>query len=117
MKDRTCHRCGAPATNRTALPVCDECRAWSRLRVARSRTLRPHGITVDQYDDMLSAQGGRCAICGTDDPGRGHPSFCVDHDHVSGAVRGLLCYGCNIALGHFADDPTRLRAAADYLER
>lgn len=52
-----------------------------------------------------------CAICGRADPSH------WDHDHQTGVWRELLCRGCNIGLGHFGDDPARLRAAADYLER
>ena len=77
---------------------------------------RRYGITLDQYDDMYEKQQGRCAICGTDTPGGNGQRFHVDHDHVSGQVRALLCSACNTGLGKFRDDPSLLRAAAIYLE-
>ena len=83
------------------------------------------GLTPESFDDMLAAQGGGCAICGAKEPG-GNGGFHVDHDHdcCSGTnrktcgecVRGLLCNGCNIGLGAFADDPARLSAAILYLQ-
>lgn len=75
---------------------------------------REYGITLEQYNELLSAQGGRCAICRADAPGRGK-TFVVDHCHASGRVRGLLCNGCNVGLGHFRDDPESLAAAILYL--
>jgi hypothetical protein len=89
------------------------------LRKQRSRALqRIYGITLDEYDTLLERQSGRCAICGTTEPGRGqHPrSFSVDHNHRTGRVRGLLCHLCNTGIGALDDDPVRLRLAANYLE-
>lgn len=85
------------------------------------RTL--YGITPEEYDRRLAEQGGGCAICGTADPGRGSKRFFIDHDHECCAtttccgkcVRGLLCSGCNLGLGQFGDDASRLVAAAKYL--
>lgn len=76
---------------------------------------RNYGLAPGQYDEMVKAQDGRCAICGTEDSGtkRWH----VDHDHATGKVRGLLCAACNLSLGKMQDDPARLRAAATYIER
>lgn len=72
-----------------------------RLEVARAnRYRRRYGITVAQYETMLQQQGGCCAICGVSKqrvPRLKH--FSVDHDHVTGVVRGLLCSGCNTFLG------------------
>lgn len=70
---------------------------------------------------METAQEGRCAICRRTptEAELGEDHLHIDHCHAEGphAVRGLLCRGCNYAIGHAADDPERLRAMADYLER
>lgn len=71
-----------------------------------------YGITPEQYDEMLEAQEGVCAIC-KEAPTQ--QRLAVDHDHKTGEVRGLLCFSCNTALGHFRDDPERLISASDYL--
>lgn len=73
------------------------------------------GITLAEYNAMLEAQSGSCAICGRtpDEEGK---RLCVDHDHETGEVRGLLCNECNAGLGRFHDDPARLRSAANYVE-
>jgi len=77
---------------------------------------RTYGITIEQYDAMLEAQGGKCAICGTQNCRTGK-RLAVDHDHITGEVRGVLCYRCNTALGKFRDDPQILAKAIDYLHR
>lgn len=74
------------------------------------------GLTLEDYDLMLNAQAGVCAICETDDTSP-WGVFCVDHCHETGRVRGLLCHRCNVAIGQARDDPILLRRAADYLER
>lgn len=100
-------------------------RNWTRERPAQRKALylkRHYGMTVDQYDAMYEAQGGVCAICGGPeraiDPRTGEPFLlAVDHDHRTGAIRGLLCLGHNRGLGLFDDDPDLLRAAIAYLDR
>jgi hypothetical protein len=88
----------------------------TRARYSRNGKLRnTYGITPDEYEVLLAEQGGKCAICGTDDPGRGSEFFPVDHDHQTGERRGLLCHECNLGIAHFGDDPDRLLAAAAYL--
>lgn len=76
-----------------------------------------YGLSPKQYAAMLAEQDGRCAICRTDEWRGKDNAPHVDHDHDSKYVRGILCGGCNNGLGSFGDDPARLRAAADYLER
>lgn len=72
------------------------------------------GINIEQYQEMLEAQGGGCAICGGKDE---NYSLAVDHCHATGRIRGLLHSKCNQGIGLFGDSPDLLRAAAAYLER
>lgn len=84
----------------------------------RYKLRHQYGMTPEEYDEMVRAQSGQCAICHVEaDQDRSHTKLAVDHDHATGAVRALLCRACNAGLGHFLDDPARLRAAAGYLER
>lgn len=91
----------------------------------RESRLRKYGLTPEQFDELLAAQGGRCKICGTDNPVRGTrvETWCVDHDHAccpgktscGKCVRGLLCSHCNRGLGFFGDSLTIIESAAAYL--
>jgi hypothetical protein len=64
--------------------------------------IKTYGITVDDYNRMFEEQGGKCKICGTEEPkSRGNKHFAVDHCHTTGQVRGLLCNVCNIAVGFY----------------
>lgn len=86
----------------------------------RSYLKRAYGITIEDYSRMLSEQGGVCKICGEPETmkhrGETTSSLCVDHDHSTGKVRGLLCGKCNTMLGKGDDSPERLRAGASYIE-
>ena len=73
-----------------------------------------YGITERVYRLMLSEQGGRCAVCGRKPATR---RLHVDHCHLTGRVRGLLCYLCNHKLIAQHSNPALFRAAAEYLER
>jgi len=75
---------------------------------------RAFGMTQADYDAILRAQGGGCAICGKPP---GTRSLHIDHDHESGEIRGLLCVSCNNALGQFKDDVELLARACSYLQR
>lgn len=99
---------GNTGTKDRLTAVCRRCHRSAAL-------LRTYGITLEQYEEMLAAQNGGCAICGgQNDDGR---KLYVDHDHTTGAVRGLLCIRCNRAIGCFLDDPAHLTAAISYLQR
>jgi hypothetical protein len=86
-----------------------------RERHRKEKLKREFGITVEEWDALFSAQGGRCAICGTDDFKGRRPH--TDHCHATGEVRGLLCKRCNQGVGFFVDDPGLMRGAAEYIER
>lgn len=75
-----------------------------------------YGVTPEQVDRMEIQQGGVCAICEGPPSGPGQRLH-VDHDHVSGAVRGLLCSKCNTAIGLMADDPARIQAVLNYVTK
>lgn len=81
--------------------------------VRKHRLKNWYGMNQEEYDALLREQKNCCAICGNE-----MKSPHVDHDHGGiGAVRGLLCGRCNAGIGMLGDDPARLRAAADYIER
>lgn len=82
----------------------------NKARLAETTMARKYGLTVDDYRAMVASHGGVCAIC------KAEALLSVDHDHETGAVRGLLCSTCNFMIGHGKDDPALLRAAAAYLE-
>jgi hypothetical protein len=75
---------------------------------------RAYGITSLDYQELLTEQNNRCAICGVDKCPTGK-RFAVDHDHKTNLIRGLLCKQCNNGLGHFNDDPELLVKAVVYL--
>jgi len=84
------------------------------LRKLSERALkRQFGLTLKDYEKMAASCGNVCAICGL--APRGGRRLAVDHDHKTGAIRGLLCGGCNYGLGCFKDDPDRLVRAAEYI--
>ncbi|MBW0088247.1 endonuclease VII domain-containing protein [Pseudonocardia sp. KRD-184] len=81
----------------------------------------PPAVTEREYEAMLIAQGGRCAICEQPEIARGKSGapkrLAIDHCHSTGALRGLLCQGCNTGIGLLADDVDRLINAVLYLQR
>ena len=75
-----------------------------------------YGLSPGQYTSMMTSQNACCAICGR------HQSvlkkaLSVDHNHITGRVRGLLCQGCNATLGYIGDSPERAFKLAEYLTR
>ena len=83
--------------------------------IKKQQLKKRHGITLEQFNQMLVAQDGKCAIC--------HMGFkdnkdtCVDHNHKTGQIRQLLCFNCNVGIGKFDDSVRLLQNAVDYLEK
>lgn len=75
---------------------------------------KKYGLSESDYAVMYTAQGGRCAICKGQERD-GTKRLSVDHNHVTGKVRGLLCDRCNRCLGGAMDNPDRLEVMAAYL--
>jgi hypothetical protein len=101
--------------------------AYHRVRrkkdpgISRRNLLKHHhGMDEAEYQRLFIEQDGKCAICVQPETEKsrwdGIKWLSVDHDHETGANRGLLCARCNVGVGTFQDDPARLRAAAAYLE-
>ncbi len=91
-------------------------RQWSLSHPDQRKesSLKRHGITLSQWEQMFIKQNGLCVICGNwlKFDGSTH----VDHDHRSGEVRGLLCHKCNSFIGYALDSTTVLMNAIDYLQ-
>lgn len=81
-----------------------------------SMRYRIPGITSSIYNQMLIDQCGRCAICGNNFTDR-KSGMHIDHCHKTGAIRSILCGGCNIGIGMFGESKETLRLAIEYIER
>lgn len=120
-----CSRCDRERARRWYYANQEKAKQQAREKSARYRAgnpgywraqhfLKTYGITLKQRDALAKKQGGVCAVCksiGKDG------KLNVDHDHETGRVRGLLCTGCNVALGAIKEDPNTLKALYRYLRK
>jgi hypothetical protein len=86
----------------------------------KQRKWRAAGVDATRYQEMLREQGGVCAICAQPERAPDKASgktkdLAIDHDHVTGAIRALLCSNCNRGLGLFNDDDALLAKAQAYV--
>jgi hypothetical protein len=84
-------------------------------RMRHNQLMRKYGISGEQWLVRFDAQGRCCFTCKRTEPGHKN-GWQTDHCHSTGEIRGILCYGCNVALGAAKDNPETLRALADYLQ-
>lgn len=89
------------------------CRPCGRERRRMNGLHERYGLTALEFDALMRAQGGTCAVC-KKPPGKRR--LHVDHEHVTGRIRGLLCFKCNASIGYMHDSPALLQAAVSYLE-
>ncbi len=127
-----CHRF-FPATleffnlrNSGKFGLCEKCRDckseeskfyYKNNPVARRQyhLLNKYGLTQSDYQIIFDRQGGNCAICGINQSNLSKPLF-IDHNHLTGQRRGLLCNPCNIMVGMAKDNYSILMRAAEYLK-
>jgi len=109
-----CKACKSEYNHKYRTEYKEQIRERGCTQRANHRLQQRYGITIAKYDEKLEAQGGGCAICGAT-PEENGKRLNVDHDHETGAVRGLLCGSCNRAIGLFQDDPNIMRSAVNYM--
>ena len=85
---------------------CKGCRSNSKIQ-------QKYGLSNERYEKIKAKQDDCCAICKVEPPDK----LCVDHDHLTGKVRGLLCHRCNRSLGSFNDDIDLLKQSIKYLRK
>lgn len=116
-----CGKCGGTlrfVTSRNCVPCARAYRKTIRGKYVRperclvQRLLTFYGMSLEQYNDLKTNQDNRCAIC----KNVFIKTPCVDHNHETSKVRGLLCNNCNTAIGFLKDNPQFCRNAAIYLE-
>lgn len=88
-----------------------------RRAFLRGDLKKNYSLTLEQYESMVVAQGGVCAICHQFKADAKHPRLSVDHCHKTGKIRGLLCTWCNSIIGHSKDNPSTLISASEYLRK
>jgi len=100
---------------------CKNCKKkYDKLRTKAygfSSTRKRYGLTKEQFNKLLELQNHKCAICGTNRPYKNNNNaWLVDHDHLTGHVRGLLCFNCNTGIGSLQDSKEIVRKALEYLQ-
>ena len=139
MEQRTCNKCNqlkpltefyktGRKTDKEKGKRHYECKECTKKRVTakhnedptksrRAHLRRKYDISLEEYEQMLELQGNKCALCPATEPGGRHAqsNWCVDHDHVTGKVRELLCNDCNLVLGILKDSPEHLGRMITYI--
>lgn len=121
--EKVCQKCGKPkrlkqfyiGPSHRRTQTCEACR---RGRISIGKTVRfskakeKYGFSAETCERMWKKQGHKCAVCGwkTRKP-------VVDHDHVTGRLRGILCSNCNSGIGMLGDTIEGLEKAILYLEQ
>lgn len=129
MAPEPCKHCGSTEEGeRKRKSVCHPCylnirKTWKNGDIEQQRfnqLFLKYGITKNEYLNLIDKQENKCAICGNAEINRGRggkiKNLAVDHCHETGKVRGLLCLGCNTALGNIKENKETLKKMLQYLE-
>ena len=109
MKLKKCLRCQRILPDSYFAPKTNHCKICRRDYDWQYR----YGISPEQYFELYQAQNGKCKICGKKPDGDEY--LHIDHDKVTGEIRGLLCSTCNKGLGMFKEQPKNFKKAAEYI--
>jgi len=82
--------------------------------IQKSFLKRTYNITIEEYKKIKTNQNNKCAICNID---LYKEKSCIDHNHINGKVRGILCRSCNWGIGHLKDNIKIIQSAVDYLKK
>jgi hypothetical protein len=111
--------CKSSFTKDSIQSYCKSCKRddYKKHKIKRldKKREKRYGITRKQFDQKIIEQNGRCEICNIIFNPNKNP--CVDHNHVTLAVRGLLCSPCNTALGSFKDSIEIMQSAQEYIKK
>ena len=88
-----------------------------KLQRRRAQIRRLYKLELEDVFEMMEQQAESCAICGTEITFGGRLGAHIDHDHITGKVRGILCRNCNLALGHVGESIEKLEIMINYLRR
>ena len=114
IKNNTCKTCVNLISKKWRNENKEKVRITSDRR-NKARSYSMYGVSKDWYEKKLIEQGGRCAICGNYSSAY-RRRFAIDHCHISGITRGLLCIRCNAGIGQFKDNEQNLINAIEYLK-
>lgn len=130
-KKVNCHYCSKICFSKSQVPKCFNCKVKLNKEKSKFKTrkeysrnwslLKKYNISLEEFDALWIVFKGKCCICEKElklpEPKQGQSldTVCVDHDHNTGNLRGLLCSGCNKGLGLFKDSAILLQKAKDYL--
>lgn len=116
---RVCTVCKHKFTPSRKNPRARRCASCAQAAARQSNRRAKYKLGPAEFRALWAMQRGRCAICLLPFPTETQVRTVirVDHDHVTGQVRGLLCNACNVGVGMFRDDAVRMRRAVDYLTR
>lgn len=108
-KNGVCNQCSTEFSKRWQASNPEE----FRRRNENYRRFRKYGLTPEAFEALVEEQNGLCKTCDKELIGR---ELHIDHCHTTGAVRGLLCRGCNTALGHVKDSVETLERLIVYIK-